>query len=327
MRAGAWLGAALGLALWPDVAGATWSIAAVDPKTREVGVAVASCVEAPYGTTLLPFVAGLAPGHGALAAQALYDGSLRAEALALLLHGATPQAVIDAVLASDPRSPTRQYGVVVLDTTPAAFTGSDTHDWAGHRQGRGVSVQGNILRGPEVVEHALAAFEAAPPGCPWTLADRLMLALEAGAARGGDGRCSAEQAALAAALRVALPGDDPEAPMLDLRIPSQAPGGAAPVALLRVEYDRWRRLHPPDASRCPTTPHPEDVRRPVDAEAHVDEPASGCRCSTAPEPRGSPLLLFLVVTPAIFLTRSARRAARPANPSMGRNRPAPGRGT
>jgi MYXO-CTERM domain-containing protein len=249
-RAGPGLVTALGLALWPTVAAATWSIVAVDPNTQAVGVAVASCVEAPFGTTILPYVAGLAPGHGALAAQALYDQDLRDEALAVLLRGATPQAVIDAVLAGDPQSATRQYGVVTLDLQTAAFTGANADDWAGQLQGRGVSVQGNILYGPEVVADALAAFEVEAPACPWTLADRLMLALEAGAARGGDNRCSEEQAALAAALRVALPGDDPETPSLDLRIPSQPQGGDAPVALLRIAYDEWRRANPPDASRC-----------------------------------------------------------------------------
>lgn len=350
MRAGAWLGGALGLALWPTVAGATWSIAGVDPSTREVGVAVASCVEAPYGATILPFVVGLAPGHGALAAQARYDAPLRDRALAMLQRGATPQALIDAMVALDPSSTTRQYGVVAIDLGSATFTGSEAHAWAGHRQGRGVTVQGNLLRGPEVVEHALAAFEATPPECPWTLADRLMLALEAGAARGGDGRCSAEQAALAAVLRVAVPGDDPEAPTLDLRVSSQAHGGAAPVALLRVEYDRWRRLHPPDASSCRTSTRREAARRPVTVEAHVDDPASGCRCdATTSEPRWAPFLLLVVLlrrrsasrhpssrssaanacvaAPAILLTRSAARAKWPAPCRVARNRPAPGHDT
>jgi uncharacterized Ntn-hydrolase superfamily protein len=241
---------ALGLALWPAAAGATWSIVAVDPSTQQVGVAVASCVEAPYGTTLLPYVAGLAPGRGALAAQALYDEALRDEALALLSRGAAPQDVIDMVTAGDPQAATRQYGVVAFDRGTAAFTGASTQAWAGHLQGLGVTVQGNILYGPEVVADTLAAFEAAAPGCPWTLADRLMLALEAGAARGGDNRCSERQSALAAALRVASPGDDPDAPTLDLRIPSQAEGGDNPVVLLRIEYDAWRAANPPDDSGC-----------------------------------------------------------------------------
>lgn len=251
-RGAAGLGIAGLVALAPSTAAATWSIVAVDPQTQEVGVAVASCVEAPYGTTILPDVAGLAPGVGALAAQALYDEQRRDQALALLTDGASPQAVIDGVVAGDGQAAVRQYGVVTLDGQTATFTGAATQAWAGDQTGLGVTVQGNILYGPQVVEDALAAFEQAAPRCPFTLADRLMLALEAGAAQGGDSRCSERQSALAAALRVARPGDDPEASFLDLRIPSQPPGGDNPVTLLRTAYDQWRLRNPPDDSGCMT---------------------------------------------------------------------------
>ncbi len=240
----------LAVALHAPEASATWSIAAVDPETQEVGVAVASCVPAPFGTTLLPQVAGLAPGIGALAAQAQFSQARRDQAVMLLASGLSPQEVIDMVTMSDPQAAVRQYGVVTLDLQLAAFTGTGTQDWAGDAQGRGVTAQGNILYGPQVVDDALAAFEAEAPRCPWTLSDRLMLALEAGAAQGGDNRCSMEQTALAAALRVAAPGDDPDAPMLDLRIPSQPEDGDNPVVLLRAEYDRWRQNNPPDDSGC-----------------------------------------------------------------------------
>lgn len=298
-RAGLGLAVVLGLALQPRDAAATWSIVAVDPSTREVGVAVASCVEAPYGTTLLPFVAGLAPGHGALAAQAVFDHALRDHGVALLQRGAAPRSLLAALMGPDPDPALRQYGIVTLDRTTAAFTGGATQPWAGHLEHPGVTVQGNILRGPAVIEDALIAFEAAAPSCPWTLADRLMLALEAGAARGGDGRCSAAQAALAAALRVAAPGDDPEAPTIDLRIPSQRPGGAAAVALLRVAYDQWRREHPPDASGCEPGPTTSD-----------EAATRGCGCRSTAEPRWAPLFVLL----AIRLTRFTRRAVRPVAP-------------
>lgn len=249
-RAGA-VGA--GLVAWIAVASpaaATWSVVAVDPETQEVGVAVASCVEAPFGTTVLPQVAGLAPGIGALAVQALYDQRNRDQAMALLVSGASPQELIDTMVAGDPGSATRQYGVVTLDAQVAAFTGSSTQDWASDAQGSLVTVQGNILYGPEVVDDALAAFGAEAPRCPWTLADRLMVALEAGAAQGGDNRCSEEQSALAAVIQVAGPGDAKGAFTLDLRIPSQPLDGDNPVLLLRAAYDQWRQDNPPDDSAC-----------------------------------------------------------------------------
>jgi uncharacterized Ntn-hydrolase superfamily protein len=231
-------------------ASATWSIVAVDPDTQEVGVAVASCVEAPFGTTILPQVPALAPGIGALAAQAQFSQATRDQALDLLLAGQSPMSVIDMVLAGDPSAASRQYAVVDLRMQVAAYTGDATMAWAGHATGSRVSVQGNILYGPEVVDDALAAFEAPAPRCPWTLADRLLVALEAGSAQGGDNRCSEEQSALAADLMVAKPGDVVGAPSLDLRIESQPMGGENPVELLRAAYDQWRVTHPPDDSAC-----------------------------------------------------------------------------
>ena len=234
----------------PASAGATWSIVAVDPETQEVGVAVASCVEAPFGTTLLPEVVGLAPGVGALAAQAYLSEEYRDQAVALLAAGNSAQDVVDMVVAADPGSGTRQYGVVTLAGQTATFTGAATSDWAGELQGENVTAQGNILYGPDVVGDALAAFEAEAPSCPWTLADRLMVALEAGAAQGGDNRCSEEQTALAAVLKVARPGDTQESAYIDLRIPSEPMGGENPVELLRAAYDEWRAANPPDDSLC-----------------------------------------------------------------------------
>lgn len=231
-------------------ASATWSIVAVDPDTQEVGVAVASCVEAPFGTTLLPQVPALAPGIGALAAQAQFSQATRDQALDLLLAGQPPMNVIDMVVAGDPSAASRQYAVVDLRMQVAAYTGDATMAWAGHATGSRVSVQGNILYGPDVVDDALAAFEAPAPRCPFTLADRLLVALEAGSAQGGDNRCSEEQSALAADLMVAKPGDVVGAPSLDLRIESQPMGGENPVALLRAAYDEWRVTHPPDDSAC-----------------------------------------------------------------------------
>lgn len=250
MRVRAPVLAALILFAAPTRAAATWSIVAVDPDTQEVGVAVASCVEAPFGTTLLPQVPGVVPGVGALAAQAYLDQDLRDYAVEQLAAGLGASEVIDAVNAIDGGDELRQYGVVTLAGDTATFTGASCEDWAGSVEDANVTVQGNILYGPEVADDALAAFLAEAPSCPFTLADRLMLALEAGAAQGGDSRCSMEQSALAAVIIVAHPDDDIDAPMLDLRIPSQDQGGDNPVTLLRAEYDAWRLEHPPDDSRC-----------------------------------------------------------------------------
>jgi uncharacterized Ntn-hydrolase superfamily protein len=115
---------------------------------------------------------------------------------------------------------------------PAAFTGTKTHEWAGQRLASGVAVQGNTLTGLEVLAATMQAFQAAP-GRP--LAERLLSALEAGAARGGDRRCGV-QTARSAYLVVARPDDSPRAPSVRLIVPGQRAGGPNPVQLLRDAF-------------------------------------------------------------------------------------------
>lgn len=260
-RAG-WL--ALVAALCPVGASATWSIVAVDPATREVGVAGASCIARAYA------IAGLAPGRGAIAAQAMLNLAARHRGRKLLADGASPQAVIAAV--ASPRfdsfagidtSRLRQYGVAALgfEDASAAFTGSWTFAWQGQALAPGVSVQGNLLAGPAVVQQALTAFTAPPPPGAARLADRLLRALEAGAAAGGDSRCLPEQAALSAFLMVAAPGDAPGSPSLRLVFPEDS--GEWPGELLIVGDEiaqRWRRFRGETTELVPGDPERNPVR-------------------------------------------------------------------
>lgn len=249
-------------------AAATWSLVAVDPATREVGIAGASCID---GSQV---IAGVVPGRGVIAAQAFTSQRGRERGVALLREGASPGAILAQIADAGfdrwgvPAFRLRQYGVAALGYDAHAFTGAWNTDWAGDRQGEGVSVQGNTLYGAEVVEDALAAFAAAGArGAP--LAERLLAGLEAGAAAGGDVRCPRARAALSAFLIVARPDDAPARPWLRLVQPpgerpgllaiarSQlslwwqrrregyadlplAPGELAPVAALRVAYERSR---------------------------------------------------------------------------------------
>jgi uncharacterized Ntn-hydrolase superfamily protein len=228
--------AALLLAV-PRELSATWSITAVDPRTREVGIAGASCTPNVIG------IAGVVPGRGVIAAQALTNGAARQRGMEMLRAGASPAEILRTVTDStfDPVYFFQQYGVVALDHTPAAYTGAETDAWMGHELGAGVSVQGNILTGPQVVRDAMAAFRAAAADSASRLADRLLLALEAGAAAGGDARCPG-QTALSAFLIVAGPDDRRDAQHLRLYVNGQAQGGSNPVVLLRQRYDEWRRL-------------------------------------------------------------------------------------
>jgi uncharacterized Ntn-hydrolase superfamily protein len=224
-------------------AASTWSLAAVDPHSQEVGVAGASC----YGDT--ERIARVVPGRGAVAAQAYSNFEGRDRAVELLAGGTRPRDVVFEVANASfdsfyylPLFHFRQYGVVALgsEDTAAAFTGWLNIGWRGDLQGPGISVQGNMLRGSEVLESALHAYEQIAGVTCATLADRLLAGLEAGARSGGDRRCSLEQTALSAVLVVARPDDEYEHPTLHIVVQTQAKGGPNPVVLLRQRYDVWR---------------------------------------------------------------------------------------
>ncbi|WP_291985753.1 DUF1028 domain-containing protein [Luteitalea sp.] len=206
---------------------ATWSIVAVDPRTREVGSAGASCT---------PYVAGivaLVPGHGVIVAQARSNAAARRRGAELLRRGGAPGATVAAIShpSFDARFEEQQYGVASLDffERPSAFTGTSTQAAAGQRLAPGVAVQGNMLTGLDVLTATMRAFQQAA-GRP--LAKRLLRALEAGAATGGDRRCGA-QTAQSAYLVVARPGNAPGRPAVSHVIAAQRKGGPNPVHLLR----------------------------------------------------------------------------------------------
>lgn len=167
----------------------TFSIAAVDPETGESGVAVATrntCVGA-----AVPWVRA---GVGAVATQANSRIEYGQELLDLLARGVAPAEALAQALAPDADAARRQVGVIALDGRSAQHTGSATSPWAGHRAGPNHVTQGNLLVGPEVVEAVARTFEASE-GTPRHLADRLVEALEAGHAAGGDARKGRPQSA------------------------------------------------------------------------------------------------------------------------------------
>lgn len=160
----------------------TFSVAAVDPATGESGVAV---------TTRVPCVGNAVPhvgaGTGAVATQAFTRVEYGPELLAALSAGEAPAAALSRLLASDSMADRRQVGVVALDGRSAQHTGSGTSAWAGHRAGPNYVTQGNLLVGPVVLEAVAARFEATASSGRH-LADRLIDALAAGQAAGGDAR-------------------------------------------------------------------------------------------------------------------------------------------
>jgi uncharacterized Ntn-hydrolase superfamily protein len=203
----------------------TFSIVGMDPQRREWGVAVASRVlDVGY---IVPWMQAEV---GAVATQALANPHLAPWALEALARGASAQEALEAVLARDTDPAVRQIGIVDRAGNAAAFTGSGTQVWAGHRTASFVSVQGNILVGPEVLDRMLDAFLAAQG----PLAERLLLALEAGEAAGGDRRGKQSAALHVVRKRGGYEGVDDR--LVELRILDH-PG---PVAEVRRLYDQWQ---------------------------------------------------------------------------------------
>jgi uncharacterized Ntn-hydrolase superfamily protein len=157
----------------------TFSIVAYDPGTGDFGVAVQSKYFA-VGD-VVPFAAA---DTGVLATQARGNILHGPEGLELLAEGVPAKQVIRRLIDKDPLGEGRQLGVVDADGQPATYTGSECLPWAGGKTGSHYAVQGNLLAGPQVIEAMAATFEAAPGD----LATRLVYALAAGQAAGGDAR-------------------------------------------------------------------------------------------------------------------------------------------
>lgn len=158
---------------------ATFSIVAYDPESEQYGIAVQSKFFA-VGD-VVPFAEA---GTGALATQAVGNPLFGPRALALFKEGVDASAAVEQLLADDPDRESRQLGAVDAQGNPATFTGAKCLPWAGGKTGKHYTVQGNLLAGPQVLDAMAAAYEAAPGD----LASRLVHAIAAGQAAGGDAR-------------------------------------------------------------------------------------------------------------------------------------------
>jgi uncharacterized Ntn-hydrolase superfamily protein len=157
----------------------TYSIVAADPASGEIGVGVQSKYFA-VGA-VVPWARA---GVGAVATQAAVVAGYGPRILELLEAGVSPAAAIEQALADDDGRATRQLGVVDARGVSASWTGSECNEWAGDVQGEGYAAQGNILAGEAVVTEMARAYEQAEG----SLAERLIAAIEAAEAAGGDRR-------------------------------------------------------------------------------------------------------------------------------------------
>ncbi len=167
----------------------TFSIAAIDRETGESGVAVTTRV-ACVGNGV-PWVRA---GVGAVATQAYTRVLYGVELLELMANGMSAPEALREATSSDERAAWRQIGVIKVDGTSAQHTGDSTDAWKGNRSGPNYVTQGNLLTGAAVLEAVSRSFEASE-GSGRHLGDRLIEALAAGQAVGGDARKGRSQSA------------------------------------------------------------------------------------------------------------------------------------
>ena len=207
----------------------TFSIAALDRATGEIGVAVASKVLA-VGA-LVPWARA---GVGGVATQAWTNIGHGPEGLRLLEEGLPADEVLKRLVASDEHRERRQVGVLDTQGRSAAWTGRKCSPWAGHRSGDGYTCQGNLLVGASVVDAMAQTFEATAGALP----ERLLAVLEAGQAQGGDNR-GQQSAALLVVMDKGGPGG-----ILDRYVDIRVDDATTPIVELRRLLDLHRRLRP-----------------------------------------------------------------------------------
>ncbi len=225
----------------------TYSIVARDHATGQLGIAVASRFFA--AGALVPHIRG---GKCAVATQAFVNPLWGIEAAERMASGEAAPDVLADLVSRDGGQAQRQAHMIDASGRIAAHTGADCVDWCGHLIGDGVSVAGNMLAGEGVIRGTLAAYEAHPDA---PFAERLMTAMEAGEAAGGDKRGKQS-----AALRIHRSEDFP---WLDLR----ADDHPDPLPELRRLYDvaQERYLHFAEAMASRTNFSGQTDRTPLDA--------------------------------------------------------------
>jgi len=240
----------------------TFSIIARDSSTGMLGIAVTTKF---FGVgSLCPFAR---TGVGAVATQALVNPTYGPRGLDLLAQGKSPDEVVDALLHADDGRDHRQLHVVDADGRVAARSGSECVDWFGHQTHDGFSVAGNMLAGPQVIAETARAYaeNGAEP-----LAERLIRALEAGQAAGGDKRGRQSAALLIVSTEIY--------PYLDLRVDDNAD----PVPELRRLYEESKAEYLPFKDKLPSAANPAGVYGKALTEAIIAEQAERDRARLEP---------------------------------------------
>ena len=225
----------------------TWSIIARDEETGQFGIAVATRFFA-VGSRV-PYIA---PSLGAIATQAMVNPYYGIDGLKLLHERRSPHDIITTLIAADAGRESRQLHIMDAGGRIASHTGRECVEWCGHIEGKGFSIAGNMLAGAQVLDDTAQAFIA---GQTLPFAQRLIAAMHAGEAAGGDKRGKQSAALL-------IYGDD-EWSALNLRVDDHTDPLVELDRLEQVSRERWVHFR----QFLPTRQNPAGItdRRTVDA--------------------------------------------------------------
>jgi uncharacterized Ntn-hydrolase superfamily protein len=238
----------------------TWSIIARDPATGQIGIAVATRFFA-VGAR----VPHIAAGFGGIATQALVNPYYGIDGVRLLREGLSPREVVATLIAADDGRQSRQLHVMDAQGRIAAFTGHECVDWCGHVEGEGFSIAGNMLAGSAVLDETAKSY-AANPALPF--ARRLIVAMQAGEAAGGDKRGKQSAALL-------IHGKE-EWSDLDLRVDDHADPLVELERLEQVSCERWVHLR----TFLPTRDNPAGITDRAVIDAGIEAGTVGARTKT-----------------------------------------------
>jgi uncharacterized Ntn-hydrolase superfamily protein len=231
----------------------TFSIVARDPRSGMLGVAVTTKF---FGVgSLCPFARA---GVGAVATQALVNPTFGPRGLDLLEQGLAPREAAERLLQADEGREHRQLHLIDAQGHGFAYSGAECIDWSGHQTYDGFSVAGNMLAGPQVIAETARGYQAA---MDQPFPERLIRALEAGQAAGGDKRGRQSAALYVVSTEVY--------PYLDLRVDDHPD----PLVELRRLYEESKVEYLPFKDKLPTRANPSGIFGKALTEAIVAEQA------------------------------------------------------
>ena len=222
----------------------TFSIVALDSASRQVGAAGASCLDLDFAGIADPaFLSDLLPDTGAVNTQSYFIQANQDNARARMRAGDSPAQIISWLVANDAiNNPEfKQYGIVGfqgLQASSASHSGNTCIDYKNHVngsiQGMYYAIQGNILKGQEILDSMEARFR----NTPGNLACRIMAAMQGANVPGADTRClNNNTSSLFAFLQVANPGDSYGQPSLKLTVKTSAGSGVEPIDSLQQLFN------------------------------------------------------------------------------------------